>query len=114
MQTALSALEKWTKENEVTISICDSDKSKTVCCLYTKDPHELKGKLISNIYLSGIRIHHSTAPKFLGVHIYQSLTFKQQAEYTAKKAAECNKVLRTLSARTWGQRSRTLRTVHST
>ena len=112
MQLALNALEKWCKNNKVTISICDSAKSKTVCCLYTKDPKELNGKSVPTLYLNGIKIHHSTAPKFLGEHIDQGLAFKKHAEFIAEKAAKRNKVLRALSGRTWGQKSQSLKAVH--
>ena len=114
MQIALNALEKWADDNKVEISICDSEKSKTVCCLYTKDPSENKGKLTPNLYLKGIKVHHTTTPKFLGVYIDQQLTFKRHAEYVAEKVTKRNKILRSLSGRKWGQSSKQLRNVHCT
>ncbi len=40
------------------------------------------------------------------------LTFKEQAEYVAGKAAKRNRILRSLSGRKWGQKTRALRTLH--
>ena len=112
MQPILNALEKWSEENKVTISINSSDKSKTVCCLYTRDPAENGGKLKPNLTLAGIKIHHTTTPKFLGVIIDQQLNFKAQAEATATKAGKRNRILKSLSGRSWGQKSRHLRNLH--
>lgn len=109
MQKALNVLERWTKENKVTIST-----SKTQCCFYTKDNHMNKGKTVPNLHLNGTKLGHNSAPKFLGVIIDQSLTFKQQAQYAAKKMSKRNKVLRCLSGRSWGQKAKQLRAVHKT
>ena len=112
MQPALDALEGWCHSNKVTISICEGPASKTVCCLYTKDPKENKGKCLPNLTLKGIQIYHSSAPKFLGVHIDQDLNFTAHAKYLAKKTGKRNQVLRSLCGRSWGKTPRNLRNVH--
>ena len=107
LQPAMDALVKWCKQNKVTIST-----SKTVCCLYTKDNKEKNGRSVPNLTLDGSVIQHDTAPKFLGVHIDQGLTFKKHAEYIATKAGKRNKILRALSGRKWGQKTKSLKTLH--
>ncbi len=72
------------------------------------------GRKVPNIYLNGIKVYFNTAPKFLGVHIDQGLTFKTHAEYAAGKAGKRNRILRSLSGRKWGQKGKSLRTVHCT
>ena len=64
----------------------------------------MKGRKTLNIKFNWIKIHHTSSPKFLGVHIDQSLIFRQQAEYMAGKAAKRNSVLRSLSGRKWDRR----------
>ena len=114
LQPTLDRLEKWCDENKVSISIDDTPKSKTVCCLYTRDPSENNGKLIPKLYLKGIQILHSTTPKFLGVTIDQQLNFREHAENTSTKVAKRNKILRALSGRSWGQKSNQLKNLHQT
>ena len=114
MKPVLKQLEQWAKENKMTISICDSPESKTVCCLYTKDNTENNGKVKPKIQLNGITIHHNITPKFLGVIVDQQLTFKAHAEYVVGKSGKRNRILRCLSGRTWGQKSDQLRSLHIT
>ena len=114
MKPILKQLEEWARDNKVTISINDTADSKTVCCLYTKDPSENNNKARPNIYLNGIRIHHTPTPKFLGVIIDQQLNFKAHSEYIAKKTGSRNKILRSLSGRNWGQKTSQLRNLHLT
>ena len=107
LQPALDALANWCKDNKVTIST-----SKTVCCLYTKDNKEKNGNSVPNLTINGCTVQHEVAPKFLGVYIDQGLTFKAHASHIAGKASKRNKILRALSARKWGQKTKTLKALH--
>ena len=107
LQPALDALTTWCKDNKVTIST-----SKTVCCLYTKDNKEKNGNSVPNLTINGCTVQHEVAPKFLGVYIDQGLTFKAHASHIAGKASKRNKILRALSARKWGQKTKTLKALH--
>ena len=66
----------------------------------------------TEILFSFTEIYHSSAPKFLGVHIDQDLNFTAHAKYLAKKTGKRNQVLRSLCGRSWGKTPRNLRNVH--
>ena len=105
MQTALDCLQKWADENKMEISIRDDKESKTVSCWYTKNlKEESNNKVTPNIFLKGIRIYHSTAPRFLGVIVDQTMTFKAHTEEKAKKMGKRNNILRSLAGKAWGQK----------
>ena len=115
MQKSLDCLEKWAADNKMEISIRDDKDSKTVSCFYTLNfKEESKGKVIPNLMLKGIKIFHTTTPKFLGVIVDQSLSFKAHTEEKAKKMGKRNNVLRALAGRSWGQKGDDLRNVHVT
>ena len=83
MQPALDALKRWCDNNKFTISICDGPASKTACYLYIHQrPNRDQGKCLPNLTLKGIPIHHSSAPKFPGVHIDRDLNFTTHAKYS--------------------------------
>ena len=115
MQVALNCLEKWSVENKMEISITDDKQSKTVSCYYTKNfKEESNNKVVPHLTLSGIQVFHNTAPRFLGVVVDQTLTFKVHTEEKAKKMGKRNNILRALAGRDWGQKSTELRKVHVT
>ena len=115
MQPALDCLEAWARDNKMEISITPDEKSKTVACFYTKNyRYESNNKVAPRLKLNGINIFHSLAPKFLGVTIDQTLTFTQHANEKSKMMGKRNSILKSLSGRSWGQKSSDLRSVHIT
>ena len=115
MQTALDALETWACNNKMDISIRDDEKSKTVCCLYTKNfRYESNNKVIPQLRLNGVNVYHSLTPKFLGVTVDQGLTFACHTDEKSRKMKDRNRILRSLVGRSWGQDSNTMRRVHLT
>ena len=115
MQPALNALEIWAHENKMVISIREDEKSKTVCCFYTKDfRYESNNKIIPQLRLNGMNVYHSLTPKFLGVTVDQGLTFACHTDEKSRKMKERNRILRSLAGRSWGQDSNNMRKVHLT
>ena len=115
MQPALDCLGQWAAENKVDISIRSDEKSKTMCCFYTKNfIKESNNKVIPHLTLNGIRIHHSLEPKFLGVIVDQGLTFNSHTEEASKKMKSRNRILRALAGRSWGHNSHTMKSFHQT
>jgi len=115
MQVALDCLENWAIVNKMEISIREDKDSKTVSCFYTKNlKEESNNKVIPNLKLNGIQIYHSITPKFLGVVVDQTLSFKAHTEEKVKKMGKRNNILKALAGKTWGQKGKDLRNVHVT
>jgi len=57
----------------------------------------------------GTKLDNSAHPKYLGVMLDQSLTYKHHCEKTKLKIATRNNILRKLTGSTWGDNAHTLR-----
>lgn len=100
---ALEELEIFYNENHLR-----PNPSKTQVCAYHLRNREAKRKL--HIIWQGQALEHSFAPKYLGVTLDRSLTYKTQCETTKKKISTRNNLIRKLTGSQWGAKPHVLRT----
>lgn len=82
--------------------------TKTQVCAFHLRNKEAKRTL--NLKWQGERIFHCFTPKYLGVALDRTLSFKQHCLNTKGKVSSRNNILRCLTGRTWGAHPSTLRT----
>jgi hypothetical protein len=80
---------------------------KTQTCAFHLRNRQAKRKL--KIIWQGKELEHTTFPKYLGVTLDRSLTFKQHCENTRQKINARNSLIRRLTGSTWGANPHTLR-----
>jgi hypothetical protein len=80
---------------------------KTQVCAFHLRNRQAHQKL--KITWQGKELEHTAFPKYLGVILDRSLTFKQHCENTRKKINARNSLIRKLSGSTWGANPYTLR-----
>ena len=102
MQTAVTALEAWSKKWNVQIN---KDKSSTT--LFT-----LTQQKAGDITLDGTVLKQDDEPTYLGVTYDKKQTWKPHIQKAATKAKRKLAILRKLAGSTWGANERTLRTVY--
>jgi len=83
----------------------NTDKTQT--CAFHLRNRQAKRKL--KIIWRGKYFEHTTFPKYLGVTLDRSLTFKQHCENTRQKINARNSLIRELTGSTWGANPHTLR-----
>lgn len=82
--------------------------SKTEVCAFHLNNRQANRQL--NVTFCGKRIKHNFYPKYLGVTLDRSLTYRAHLERTAQKIKTRNNVVRKLAGTTWGSDADTLRT----
>jgi Reverse transcriptase (RNA-dependent DNA polymerase)/Endonuclease-reverse transcriptase len=102
LQTALSTYSNYYRTNSL-----KPNPSKTVICAFHLRSHSAKRKL--NVEWEGAKLINDERPKYLGVTLDRSLTYKAHCEKTAKKVDTRNNVLRKLRGTHWGAKPNTLR-----
>ena len=63
-----------------------------------------------DVHFEGNRLQHNACPKYLGVTLDRTLTYKRHLENTAAKLKTRNNILHKLCGTTWGSSADTLRT----
>lgn len=63
-----------------------------------------------NVYLDGERLEHNISPKYLGLPLDRSLTFKLAMEQRAEKLKVRNNLIQKLAGSNWGANGTVLRT----
>lgn len=82
--------------------------SKTESCCF-----HLNNKMANvglRVYFGGALLHHNPTPKYLGVTLDRTLTYKKHLTNTAAKLKTRNNILHKLAGTTWGATADTLRT----
>ncbi|KAI5732047.1 hypothetical protein M8J77_020382 [Diaphorina citri] len=80
---------------------------KTQVCSFHLKNREARREL--NITWRGERLQHCQTPKYLGITLDRSLTFKDHCTNTRAKISSRNNILRKLTSRRWGSNPETLR-----
>ena len=99
----------WSERKKLTLNV-----SKCEATFFSTDSHELEAKLEPELRLLGEKIKFNPSPKFLGVHLDRTLAFQKHTDYVADKVASRNRILASLSSKTWGWRKEKLTTVYKT
>ena len=82
--------------------------TKSVSTIFHLNNHEANKKL--NVAIDGHILPTDINPKYLGVTLDRSLTYKKHLEGTANKIAKRNCLLRKLTSTSWGASPKVLRT----
>ncbi|KAG7303178.1 hypothetical protein JYU34_011639 [Plutella xylostella] len=82
--------------------------SKTQSCAFHLRNHQANREL--DITWEGVKIQHCSSPKYLGVTLDRSLTYKTHCQTTKKKVSSRNNLLRRLTSTSWGASPQVLRT----
>lgn len=82
--------------------------TKTQVCAFHLRSREARRKL--TVKWEGCNIEHTEKPKYLGVTLDRSLTYKYHCENTAKKVDTRNNLLKKLCCSKWGANPNVLRT----
>ena len=77
-----------------------ANPGKTVSCMFQLNIRKSKETLDMN--WNGVKIKHDEGPKYLGVTLDRTLSFKQHCLNTAAKIRTRNNLLSKLTATTWG------------
>ena len=107
LQPYLDSIFNWTKENNL---ILNPDKS--TATLFTPDPAEYDTTL--NLSINNIIIPTVKHPKILGLTLDPKLNFSEHFRITKEKAEKSIKILKSLSATSWGLQKETLLTTYKT
>ena len=103
LENALNELGRYYEENNLR-----PNPSKTETCVF-----HLKNKLAATrlkINWNGEKIKHAEFPKYLGVTLDRTLTYKKHCSNTAQKVAARNNLLQKLTSASWGANPNVLRT----
>jgi hypothetical protein len=77
-------------------------------CVFHLNTHVARKQL--DVMFNGTSIKHVDHPKYLGVTLDRTLTFKSHLEEAAKKVISRVKLVRKLAGTKWGANAQTLRT----
>ncbi|UYV61531.1 hypothetical protein LAZ67_1005181 [Cordylochernes scorpioides] len=82
--------------------------AKSVHCCFHLNNHRAERKL--NLFINNSQITHSEHPKYLGIHLDRTLTFKTHLTKLKGKLSSRNNILHKLAGSSWGSDANTLRT----
>ncbi|UYV65974.1 hypothetical protein LAZ67_3006044 [Cordylochernes scorpioides] len=82
--------------------------AKSVHCCFHLNHHRAERKL--NLFINNSQITHSEHPKYLGIHLDRTLTFKTHLTKLKGKLSSRNNILHKLAGSSWGSDANTLRT----
>lgn len=82
--------------------------SKTEVCAFHLNNNLARQQL--NVTFCQNRVRHNFNPKYLGVTLDRSLTYRKHLEITGQKLKARNNIIRKLTGTTWGAQAATLRT----
>lgn len=103
LTVALEDLGKYYDDNHL-----KPNPGKTQVCAFHLRNREARRKL--NITWRGQQLSHYDTPKYLGVKLDRSLTFKDHCQETKLKVSARNTIIRKLTGTTWGSQPNVLRT----
>lgn len=63
-----------------------------------------------NVFVDGVRLNHSCVPKYLGIPLDRSLTFREHLTKLSQKVKTRNNLIQKLSGTSWGANGNVLRT----
>jgi hypothetical protein len=99
----LAVLSSYYKDNHL-----KPNPTKTQVCAFHLKNSQASREL--NIIWEDCRLDHTFSPRYLGVTLDRSLTFKKHCLNTKQKVAARNNVIRRITGTTWGATPHTLRT----
>ncbi|UYV82672.1 hypothetical protein LAZ67_22000478 [Cordylochernes scorpioides] len=82
--------------------------AKSVHCCFHLNNHRAERKL--KLFINNSQITHSEHPKYLGIHLDRTLTFKTHLTKLKGKLSSRNNILHKLAGSSWGSDANTLRT----
>ncbi|UYV84635.1 hypothetical protein LAZ67_X002927 [Cordylochernes scorpioides] len=82
--------------------------AKSVHCCFHLNNHRAERKL--KLFINNSQITHSEHPKYLGIHLDRTLTFKTHLTKLKGKLSSRNNILHMLAGSSWGSDANTLRT----
>ncbi|KAL4119302.1 hypothetical protein QTP88_012127 [Uroleucon formosanum] len=82
--------------------------TKTEVCAFHLNNKQAYEEL--EVVFNGVQVQHSFKPKYLGITLYRSLSFKEHIEKTTKKLHSRINIIQKLAGTGWGADGRTLRT----
>ena len=85
-----------------------ANPSKTVSCMFHLNNRQAGQTL--NLKWNGVEIEHDSVPKYLGVTLDRTLSFKQHCSNIAAKVQARNNLLSKLTNSTWGANPHVMRT----
>lgn len=81
--------------------------SKTEVSCFHLNSKLAKTKL--EVFFNNVQLNHNPTPKYLGVTLDRTLTFKKHLTNTAAKLKTRNNIVQKLASTTWGATAKTLR-----
>ncbi|XP_063620938.1 uncharacterized protein LOC134793329 [Cydia splendana] len=99
----LESLSAYYRENQLR-----PNPAKTQVCAFHLKNRQATRQL--NLLWEGCRLDHTFAPKYLGITLDRSLTYKSHCLNTKQKVAARNNIIRRITGTTWGATPHTLRT----
>ncbi|UYV66139.1 hypothetical protein LAZ67_4000414 [Cordylochernes scorpioides] len=84
------------------------NRAKSVHCCFHLNNHRAERKL--KLFINNSQITHSEHPKYLGIHLDRTLTFKTHLTKLKGKLSSRNNILHKLAGSSWGSDANTLRT----
>ena len=108
IQAALGATETWCEVHHLKLA-----PEKTEALLVTVDPRQNNGECRPLLRLCGTDVTYVRELKILGVTIDSQLTMATQAKTAGERIRQRNRVISSISARSWGADTDTLRRVYT-
>ena len=106
MRETVAAVASWSSRKKLTLNAGKSEVT-----FFSTDPHEAKWR--PTINLGKRRLAYNLSPKFLGIHLDRTLSFQKHVKYVAKKVEGRNRVLASLTNKSYGWRKRHLTNVYN-
>ena len=112
LQVAVSAVERWSKDNKLDLNIKKS-------CTFFFSTHSREAKWRPNIQLLNRRMPFGDGPKennpkFLGITLDRTLSFQDHVTDVCSRAESRCKMTFCLASRSWGWKKRNLRRIYIT
>ena len=107
IQLALDQIANWSAKKKMDLKV-----AKCEVTFFSPSSHEAKWR--PKVTLFGEEVPFNPTPKFLGVYLDRTLSFRKHVEYATHKASDRCKILSSLASKKWGWRKESLRKVYLT
>ena len=107
LQESVTAVEEWSTRKKLQLN---ADRGKSEATFFSPDPHEASWR--PNIILLGSQLEYNKDPKFLGVYLDRTLSFREHTSRVSAKAGSRDRILAALGSKEWGWRKDHMKKVY--